>query len=348
MTTCPDDCDPDTAKPLRALVWKVVRTQLAAKDPVHMQKFFGVVREACDSTSSCRGLRLTQSDNTAKILEDAVKLGLGPIFCATAGQSVTPLDPKLLPEQPCVPGVRELVGSLSRCTRFDLSFVIARLARFVTRWCEWDRHEISHILVFVAHSAGLSPIMKSADDDCKKLKLSTLCDASVGRRCVGGYKVKLTGSRGSSFLIECASRLQGPQSTSSTESESIECGLAAKAMLRVKGALDACRLKPVPCDGYVDNDALRMAVCRGSSVEARASPRPRIHLFSFPGAASNFAASGEYDRRRGFLVLVLNRTAAEQTDLCEKVRTMFLLTTGSEMFSKSSSPVVRRGGAREL
>ena len=126
--------------------------------------------------------------------------------------------------------------------------------------------------------------------------------------------------------------------------------------------------------------------------EARASPRPRKHLFSFPGAASNFAASGEYDRkrgrhhdqgslggtlpgalrnrirgqhydshsfmstrrmaksggaRRGFLVIVLNRTAAEQTDLCAKVRTMFLLTTGSEMFSKSSSPVVRRGGARE-
>ena len=38
-------------------------------------------------------------------------------------------------------------------------------------------------------------------------------------------------------------------------------------MLRVKGALDACRLKPVPCDGYVDNDALRMAVSRGSSAK---------------------------------------------------------------------------------
>ena len=38
-------------------------------------------------------------------------------------------------------------------------------------------------------------------------------------------------------------------------------------MLRVKRALDACRLKPVPCDGYVDNDALRMARSRGSSVK---------------------------------------------------------------------------------
>ena len=34
--------------------------------------------------------------------------------------------------------------------------------------------------------------------------------------------------------------------------------------------------------------------------------------------------------RRGFLVLVRNRTAADQTDFCVKVRTMFLLTTGSE------------------
>ena len=154
MTTCVDDCDLDTAKPLFALVWKVVRTKFAAKDPVHMQKFLGVVREACDSTSSCRGLRLAQSDYTAKILEDAVKLGFGPICCTTAGQSVTPLDPKLLPEHPCDPEVRELVRSLSRCTRFDLFFVIARLAKFVTCWCEWARKEIRHILGFVAHSAG--------------------------------------------------------------------------------------------------------------------------------------------------------------------------------------------------
>ena len=34
-------------------------------------------------------------------------------------------------------------------------------------------------------------------------------------------------------------------------------------MLRAKGALDACRFNPVPCDGCVDNDALR----RGSSAK---------------------------------------------------------------------------------
>ena len=224
MTTYVDDSDLDEAKPLLTLVWKVVRTPLAAKDPVQMQKLLGVVREAWDSTSLSRGLRLTQGDYTAKILEDAVKLGFGAMRgCTTAGQSVTPPDPKLLLEQPCEPGVRELIGSLlflSRCTRFDISFVIARLARFVTRWCEWAPKDIRHMIGFVARTAEWSLIMKSADDDWGALRLSTFCGASFSTRCFGGYKVKLTGSRGSSFLIEWVSCLQGPQSTSSTESES--------------------------------------------------------------------------------------------------------------------------------
>ena len=108
---------------------------------------------------------------------------------------------------------------------------------------------------------------ESADDDWEELRLSTFCDASFCTKCFGGCEVKLTGSRGSSFLIEWASGLQGPQSTSSTESESIEWRRAAKATLRVKGALDACRLRPVPGDGHVDHDALRMAVTRGSSAK---------------------------------------------------------------------------------
>ena len=69
MTTYVDDCDLDTAKPLRTLVGKVVRTQLAAKDPVQMQKILGDVRQACTGTSSCRGPRLAQSGHTTKILE---------------------------------------------------------------------------------------------------------------------------------------------------------------------------------------------------------------------------------------------------------------------------------------
>ena len=90
MTTYVDECDLDAAHHFRTLVWKVERIQFASKDPLQMQKFLGVVREAWDSTSSCHGLRLTQGGCTAKILEDAVKLGFGPIrVCTTAEQSVT-------------------------------------------------------------------------------------------------------------------------------------------------------------------------------------------------------------------------------------------------------------------
>ena len=239
---------------------------------------------------------------------------------------------------------------------------------------------------------------KNADDGWEELRLSTFCDASFGTRCFGGYKVKLTGSRGSSFLIEWASRLQGPQSTSSTESESIEWRRAAKAMLRVNGALDACRLKPVPSDGYVDIDALRMAVSRGSSgklghlrvhadtcfrflaqlpisphwvstteneadimtkvlsaVRHRELCKTDFDLDGVPVASfmTHTAVSTHWMEEsgrtgRGLLVLVRNCTAADQTDSYVEVRRKFLLTTGSEnVFLESSSPIVRKGGARE-
>ena len=111
---------------------------------------------------------LTQSDYTAKVLEDAVKLGFGPIrVCSTAGQSGTPPDPKLLPEQPCDPGVRELVGSLlflSRCTRFDLSFCRCTTREVLSHaGANGPQKQIRHILGFVAYSSGWSLIMKSAE-----------------------------------------------------------------------------------------------------------------------------------------------------------------------------------------
>ena len=79
MTTYIDDCHLETAKPFRTLVWKVTRTQCAAQDPREMQIFLGVVREAWTSASSCRCQCLTETDYTAKILEDAVKLAFDPM-----------------------------------------------------------------------------------------------------------------------------------------------------------------------------------------------------------------------------------------------------------------------------
>ena len=40
-------------------------------------------------------------------------------------------------------------------------------------------------------------------------------------------------------------------------------------MLRVKGALDACRLKPVPCDGYVDKRCIALGSAKRLVSEAR-------------------------------------------------------------------------------
>ena len=70
-------------------------------------------------------------------------------------------------------------------------------------------------------------------------------------------------------------------------------------MLRVEGAFDLFRLKQVPRDGHVNNDALRMAVSRGSSAKLW---HFRVHAdtsFRIPGTASNLAASGECNRKRG-------------------------------------------------
>ena len=159
---------------------------------------------------------------------------------------------------------------MSRCTCFDLSFVFAWPARFHTLVRMGSKR---HILCFVACSSRSSFIMKSADDDWEELRPGTFCDASFGTRCFERYKVKLTGSRGSSFLW--ASRLQGPQSTSSTESESIEWGRAAK---RQRSALGSAK---------------RLIS------EARAFQCPCRKVFPFAGAASNSAASSGHDRKRG-------------------------------------------------
>ena len=43
--------------------------------------------------------------------------------------------------------------------------------------------------------------MESVHDDWEDLRISTFCDASFSNRCVSGFKIKLSGSKSSSFLI---------------------------------------------------------------------------------------------------------------------------------------------------
>ena len=59
---------------------------------------------------------------------------------------------------------------------------------------------------------------------------------------------------------------QAISATSSGESESLEWGAAAKTTVRLAAILEAMRIQPIAATGYVDNDAVRMAVARGSSL----------------------------------------------------------------------------------
>ena len=144
-------------------------------------------------------------------------------------------------------------------------------------------------------------IKKSAEDDWEEPRISTFCEASFG-----GVKRKL--------LLDRVG--ESPAGTAEHEFNRvrIEGGQAAKTMLRVKGALDACRLKPVPCDGYVDIDAMRLAVSRGSGISVSTQTR----FFSFLGAASNFAAWGVYNRKRdryhnqGYSLRYVTKNSAKQ------------------------------------
>ena len=114
MTTFVDDCDLDAAKALRTLVWKVVRTQFNANDPLLI----------ISSWVSCErhGKELLR-------VGDCVSPQCDPFraFVLQVGQSGTLSAPKQLLGQPCDPGAREVIGSLlflARCKRFEIILLL--------------------------------------------------------------------------------------------------------------------------------------------------------------------------------------------------------------------------------
>ena len=90
-------------------------------------------------------------------------------------------------------------------------------------------------------------------------------------------------------------------------------------MLRVKGELDACRLKPVPCDGYVDNDALRFGVgLAGLISKAWASPCLRRDVLPFPGAGSDPITLHRVSSTENEADIMTNLSAVRHRELCRK------------------------------
>ena len=77
------------------------------------------------------------------------KVGFGPVrVCTAVGQYDTRLDAK---EREVI----ERLLFLSRCTQFDFSSAVARVARFVTWWCEWPRLVLLHTLLWMVFRHGM-------------------------------------------------------------------------------------------------------------------------------------------------------------------------------------------------
>ena len=108
MTTHVDDCDLDGAKALRTLVWESRANIICRQKFIASADFLrlpwaepGSVLPRVVVCVSPRAMTQRRSWRTA------AKLGVGPIrVCTTAGQSRTPSDPKVLPEQQWDAGAR--------------------------------------------------------------------------------------------------------------------------------------------------------------------------------------------------------------------------------------------------
>ena len=190
--------------------------------------------------------------------------------CTTVGQSGPP--PEIEVPTPCPAEVRSILGSLlyaARCTRPDLSFPVARVARFTDRWCEWADKELRHLLSYVSHTVDYGLIYEVGGTvDIETLRLVTYSDANFAAPfSTGGHITFLANERGTVRLpLEWRAKRQPISATSSGESEALEWGAAAKTTVRLAAIVETMRMQPVAATDYVDNDAVRMAVARGSSL----------------------------------------------------------------------------------
>ena len=163
MTTYVDDRDLDAAQPLRALVRKVVRTQFAAKDPVQMQTMFLVL---CVKPGTVPpravvfdSLWVITHRRSWKTLWDSVlvRFVFAPLLDSPSH--------RLIPSY----GLNSRVilvraSSLEVCCSCHIAHASTcplsphGLPDFVTRWYEWARKEIRHIVKVLLHTLlkGLS------------------------------------------------------------------------------------------------------------------------------------------------------------------------------------------------
>ena len=102
--------------------------------------------------------------------------------------------------------------------------------------------------------------------DYEMVHLMTYSDANFAvLYSTGGRVLFWTEGRRSLMPSERRSKKQQISATSSGENDALEWGAAAKTTVKLASMLEKMTTRPVEAAGYVDNDAIRLAVARGSS-----------------------------------------------------------------------------------
>lgn len=272
MSTYVDDCSMDAKGSVAGPLWEAIRTLFASDDPADVQRIVGLTRVDIDLGGGKVMAAMSQEAYLVSFIEGLPAEYAPRRAMRTNGQGSTAPDPKELEMVPCPPIVRSIVGTLmyaARCTRPDIAYPVARLARYLDRWSDpWLDRELRHIIAYVYGSTNEKLGFKYKGDLWEDLVLEVYSDANFAAPCSeGGYAIFLAGDMGTELPVEWKSRKQRLTATSSAESEIMELCDAIKAVQRLRGVVDSCRFTPVKARGFVDNDSVRIAVERGSSLK---------------------------------------------------------------------------------
>ena len=199
-------------------------------EPEGDKKFWGVVHEVCVEEPKLFIATLNQQDYMMNLLENLSDEWRPTRRCTTVGQAGPP--PEIDTKEACPAEVRSILGSLmyaARCTRLDISYLVARLARYTDRWCEWAAKELKHLLGYIAETVDYGLVYRMEGTvDFEMMKLVTFSDANFAAPySTGGHIIFLSDGRRSMLPLEWRSKKQ--QISATGESEALEWGAAAKA-----------------------------------------------------------------------------------------------------------------------
>ena len=142
------------------------------------------------------------------------------------------------------------------------------MARFVDWWDEnWCPAQLHHQMGYWKATADYELQMIREQELWEDLYVKGFSDAQCDHhpRSHDGNLVSYAGHAGTSLPMDWESKLQGSTGMNSGDIESIQWGRCARAMVKLGAMMERTRSTKVQMVGKVDNDALRLAVERGSS-----------------------------------------------------------------------------------